>query len=184
MSATYGQCYPEVSLFNAETDDFDYGWQPLNDTYEPPNGMGPLYNSFKYQSAFKLGGSPYQGTYATYGGGGHVYELRGQLDYLIGNLSLLQKNNWIDRSTRAVFVEFAAYNPNINLFVVTTMLVEILVSGNLITTAKFECINLMETGNPAVKILWMVIYMIFVIYFALKSIKQFVKQGWSYLKGL
>lgn len=112
-----------------------------------------------------------------------MYELRGKLSYLIGNITLLQQNNWIDRNTRAIFIEFAAYNPNINLFVVTTMLIEMLPSGNMVKSRKFECINLMETSNPIVKILFMVVYMFFVLYFTLKAIKQFMKQGWAYLKG-
>ncbi len=183
MANTYGQCYPEANLLNVDKKNYDYAWKELNTTYEPPNGMGAIYNAFKYQTSEKLKGSPYQGTYATYGGGGHVYELRGELKYLIGNLTLLQKSNWIDKSTRAVFIEFSAYNPNINLFVVTTMLLEILPSGTFIPTAKFECISLMETGNPSIKIALMVIYMLFVIYFSLKAIKQFIREGWSYWKG-
>lgn len=183
MKDTYGRCYPDLDAYNEEKNDFGYGWTEKNMTYEPPNGMGAIYNSFSYQSAFKLKGSQYQGMYATYGGGGHVYELRGKLSHIIGNLSLLQQHNWIDRSTRAVFVEFSAYNPNINLFVVTTMLLEFLPSGTMINTKKFECINLMETGNPAVKIVYMVFYMLFVIYFALRAIKQFLKQRMEYLKG-
>ena len=183
MQSTYGECYPELDSWNEEKHDFNYGWTPKNLSYVPPNGMGAVYNSFSYQSAHKLKGSPYQGVYASYGGGGHVYELRGKLSHIVGNLSLLQQNNWIDRSTRAVFIEFSAYNPNINLFVVTTMLIEFLPSGNLIKTSKYECINLMETGNPAIKIVYMVFYMLFVIYFALKAIKQFLKQRMEYLRG-
>jgi len=183
MSKTYGECFPEINAFNLDKNDYDYGWKELNTSYEPPNGMGAVYNAFKYQTAYKLKGSTYEGTFASYSGSGHVYELRGKLSYLIGNLSLLQENNWIDRSTRAVFVEFSAYNPNINLFVVSTMLLEILPSGTFIPSAKFECVNLMETGNPAIKIVVMVIYMLFVVYFGLKAIKQLIKEGMSYFKG-
>lgn len=63
MSRFYGDCYPELTLFNMEDESFGYGWSPMNKTYEPPNGMGPLYRSFQYRSAYDLKGSPYQGTY-------------------------------------------------------------------------------------------------------------------------
>lgn len=31
-------------------------------------------------------------------------------------LEELEKNNWIDRGTRAIFFDVIVYNPNINLF--------------------------------------------------------------------
>ena len=49
--------------------------------------------------------------------------------------------NWIDRQTRAVFAEFSVYNPNINLVMVSTILVEFLSSGSILTSAKFDLLN-------------------------------------------
>lgn len=61
-------------------------------------------------------GYPFSGDYNNYyPGDGYVYELRGSRNFLRGNLSQLQQLGWIDRKTRAIFVEFSAYNPNINM---------------------------------------------------------------------
>jgi hypothetical protein len=108
---------------------FGFGSTQFIQNYTPPFGYQAMYNSFQYKNADTLQGSPIQGKYDTYDGSGYVYEMRGQLSYIQGNLSLLKEMNWIDRQTRAVFVEFSTYNPNINLMMVTTILIEFFSSG-------------------------------------------------------
>jgi hypothetical protein len=60
MRPIYGDCHPGMSLLNAEQGDFGYGWSAKNASYEPPNGLGPLYRAFQYRSAHELKGSAYQ----------------------------------------------------------------------------------------------------------------------------
>jgi hypothetical protein len=91
-----------------------------------------VYSAFQYRSNIDLNGYAIAGMYSTYSGGGYVYEMRGTKSFLKGNLTLLQNNNWIDRKTRAVVVEFAVFNPNINLTVVAEILFEFLPSGGII----------------------------------------------------
>lgn len=107
------------------------------------------------------------GEYNTYPGDGYVYELRGSLSFLKGNLSLLQQFSWIDRQTRAIFVEFTTYNPNINLLMVATILIEILPTGTFLTTARFEPLNLFNelSGNGTTfKIVIYIIYVLLILY--------------------
>ena len=49
----------------------------------------------------------------------------------------LQKNNWIDNLTRAVFIEFNVYNANTGLFSMVTLLGEMLPSGKGFAPYKF-----------------------------------------------
>ena len=60
----------------------------------------------------------YWGRLAVYGGGGYVQLLPNTSDALLQVLDLLEADEWIDAGTRAVFVDFTAYNPNDNLFYV------------------------------------------------------------------
>ena len=69
-----------------------------------------------YKTADKLKEEPYTGRLATYGGGGYVQLLPNASDALQHVLVQLQKDEWIDQGTRAVFVDFATYNANENLF--------------------------------------------------------------------
>lgn len=69
-----------------------------------------------YQSQSQLGGSTYQGLMNTYGGGGYVLDLSQNATITANLIQYLFDNLWIDRSTRAVFLDFTVYNANINLF--------------------------------------------------------------------
>ena len=44
-------------------------------------------------------------------------------------ISQLKKKSWIDLYTRAVFVEFVVYNPNLNIFGVSLTVVEFFAGG-------------------------------------------------------
>jgi len=105
--------------------------------------------------------------------------MRGQLSYLQGNLSLLQEMNWIDRQTRAVFAEFSVYNPNINLVMVSTILVEFLPSGSLLATAQFDPLNLFSdiSVNFSFKVIAEIFFVPFIVYFMVLQIIECVNSG-------
>ena len=158
----------------------------------PPYGYESIYNSFQYQDYNQLEGSPVSGKFDTYDGSGYVYELRGKLSYIQGNLSFLREINWIDRQTRAVFVEFSVYNPNINLVMVSTILVEFLSSGSILTTARFDPLNLFGDISLSLsfKLIAEVIFIPFLIYFMIIQIiecismglKEYVKDFWCLIE--
>ena len=51
-----------------------------------------------------------------YDGGGYVMELSQERQETEARIQYLFDNLWIDRATRAVFIDFTVYNANINLF--------------------------------------------------------------------
>jgi polycystin 1L2 len=176
---------------NLENGLYGFGWSQFNQSYSPPNGYLSIYNAFQYKDAYTLQGSPIQGKFATYDGSGYLYELRGKLDYIQGNLSLLQQMQWIDRQTRAVFIEFSSYNPNINLIMVSTILIEFLSSGSILTTARFDPLNLFaETNGISFKTISVIILFIYIIYFMYIQVRDLYKRGileymsdfWSYIE--
>ena len=188
---SFGFCLSDLNRQNQDVSLYGFGWSQFNQNYSPPFGFQSIYNAFQYQDANKLQGSPITGQFNTYDGSGYVYELRGQLSYIQGNLSLLQEMQWIDRQTRAIFVEFSSYNPNVNLVMVSTILVEFLSSGTILTNARFDPINLFaETGGISFKIIAELIFVAFVIFFMITQIKSLAKIGifkymsdfWSYIE--
>jgi polycystin 1L2 len=116
--------------------------------------------------------------------------MRGKLSYIQGNLSLLKEMNWVDRQTRAVLVEFSAYNLNIDLVMVSTILVEFLASGSLLTMAQFDPLNLFgESGGlVSFKAITELIFVAFIVYFLVieirkmlnMNIKEYLSEFWSY----
>lgn len=72
-----------------------------------------------------------------YSGGGYVVELIGSVEKLRQKLLMLKTKNWLDRSTRAIFVEFQAYNAFANLFVYVKITLEFpLTSGLMIFISR------------------------------------------------
>ena len=58
------------------------------------------------------------GLITTYGGGGYTQDIgrnRAATELIVSDL---KQNLWLDRGTRAVFLDFTVYNANINLFCV------------------------------------------------------------------
>lgn len=140
--------------------------------------MERIYSSFKYRSAFDLNGFLYSGKYASYMGGGYVYEMRGTYNEIVGNISLLQELGWIDRQTRAIFVEFTSYNPNIDLFSYCTILFELLPTGNIVKSYEFLPMNLfadVRQGVVVFKFIFFAIYLAFIVFFMVREIRLIIK---------
>ena len=172
-----------TNLFNSETKEtnhYGFGWSQYDKNYTPPNGFQSIYRAFQYRNEDQLQGSPTVCKYNTYSGDGYVYELRGKQSFLQGNMSLLQKMQWIDRQTRAVFIEFSAYNPNINMIMVSSIVVEFLPAGSILTMASFEPLNLFGDTIDSVlsiKTLSELIFLTFIVYFMVCEIKEAIKLG-------
>ncbi|RNA25490.1 polycystin-1-like isoform X2, partial [Brachionus plicatilis] len=186
-------CDDDLSLFNHQDANFGFSWSSFNESFKPAHGSEEIYRAFQYRDSSSLETFPLYGSYNSYLGGGYVYELRGRKEYLRGNLSQLQLMNWIDRQTRAVIVEFSAYNPNLNLIIAASILVEILPSGNILTTARFDPLNIfneIKSNSHVLKLVLDGIYMLFIAFFMVKQIfvivksglRNYLKQFWNYIE--
>ncbi len=173
----------DYTLFKEEKGKFGTKWGSQDSLVSKEQER--VYKSFEYKTSIELESFPFTSKYTTYSGGGYVYELRGKLKYLKGNLSLLQEMNWIDRQTRAVFIEFSLFNPNINLVSVCTFLVEFLPTGNLLKLYRFDQIDLLNIDFSTLnlfKIAAFLIYLLFLFYFLYKELIKFNKLKWDYFK--
>ena len=75
-------------------------------------------SGWPYYSEKDLSGFSYWGKLATYGGGGYIQNMALSKDEAKDVVADLRQNLWINRGTRAVFVDFTVYNANVNLFCV------------------------------------------------------------------
>ena len=131
-------CVPDYSFSNEDKDPYQPGW--VNQTDEDYSST--IVKAFEYQTSEALNTSVYVGDHGNYGGGGYVYELRGRLSEIQGNLSVLHQLSWIDNRTRAVIIQLTLYNPNVQLFTAVTFLAEFLSVGGVVSQARFEPIDL------------------------------------------
>lgn len=63
-----------------------------------------------------MNGSGYVGQISKYRGGGYYQDLSRTKEESATQLQFLKDQLWLDRGTRAVFLDFSVYNGNINLF--------------------------------------------------------------------
>ncbi|XP_078691028.1 polycystin-1-like isoform X3 [Branchiostoma floridae x Branchiostoma belcheri] len=109
-------CYSSVRLSTEDRSSYGETWtaNQANWTYSETNS----YN-----------GLMYYGRDGSYSDNGYIVDLQKSYNASITALAELNSTDWIDRGTRAVFVEFSLYNPNVNLFSVVTLLLELPVTG-------------------------------------------------------
>jgi len=150
------ECYQSSMIINEDSKNYFYGWQPYDEeTVLRAEILNDFPVEFAYWSADYLKTTPSWGLVSVnlclkhfqtpfpllwhdfqmdlYSGGGYVLELEGSVATLQEKLLKLQQNHWIDRKTRAVMVEFQAYNAFANLFVYVKITVEF-----PITSGKFH----------------------------------------------
>ncbi|CAF0876239.1 unnamed protein product, partial [Brachionus calyciflorus] len=176
-------CVDTYSLFNEEKGKFGYNWTEFNESSKPDLGMERIYSAYQYRESNQLP------IYNSFGQGGFIYEMRGKLDFIRGNMSMLQLMNWVDRQTRSVFIEFTVYNPNINLFCVASILFDIQPSGNIIKTPRFNVLKILTTKDDAIEIGTGVAYLAIIVYFMFREIvkifklkRLYFKQFWAYMQ--
>lgn len=74
--------------------------------------------SWVYTPESETNASSYRGHVSNYRGGGYYQDLSRTKEESAVQLQLLKDHLWLDRGTRAVFLDFSVYNGNINLFCV------------------------------------------------------------------
>ncbi len=173
-------CLGEYNFLNEDKNNYGLKWTEYNTSYAPVSTSDSnFHESFKYTSSLVLKGLPESGAYDTYWGGGYVFKLLGNSDELIASLEQLESMNWINRNTRAVFIEFPIYNPNINLLISGTILFEFLPSGTLAKNSKFIPLNIINKSSSYMlaQILGFVVYMLVILLKAIREIKDMYKLG-------
>ena len=121
---TYSECYGEFRLGFDDTEtygprDRDNNGQPLRWHRGTFKGKEVL---FEFQSMWDLNAIPMYGKRQFLGGGGYTFDLPNNKTEAIREIQDLKDYGWIDRRTRAVFIDFAVYNPNLATYCVVSLL--------------------------------------------------------------
>lgn len=174
------ECNEGFGLSVNDETDYTVGWNILTGNRSVDN----IREEYLYHSSSALDGYPYWGQLSVYGGGGYLARLTGNERQLLSKFKQLQSEQWVDRYTRAIFVEFTVYNPQINLFAITTMLLEFSPSGGIFPSYRFEPAMLLPymTSVMLFQIACEIIYLIFTLFFVFKEMRSIWKQRCSYFK--
>ncbi|KAG7154293.1 Polycystic kidney disease protein 1-like 2-like 4, partial [Homarus americanus] len=121
-----------------------------------------------------------------YGGGGYLVELRGTMSKVMWILDTLEAQEWVDEHTKALFVEFAVFNPQVNLFAVTMFVIEFIPGGGVLPKFEFQGLKLLRYHTPggAYVLAVEILYIIFTFFYTRREYKSLKKLGWSYFKSI
>lgn len=136
-----------------------------------------------YQTAEELGSSPSWGHHAWYGGGGYSAGLGYDVYTARAVIKHLQSDNWIDRQTRAVIVEFTVFNPTSNTLAVSSFFLELLQTGQATVFKHIDTITLYNT-EPIVQVfqgICLILFIAMVFYKIVATIAIPARQGRRYI---
>ena len=85
-----------------------------------------------------------------------------------------EANNWLDRGTRAVFVDFSLYNANWNYYCIATIAFEFSPSGACASSGKFRSVELFyyENAGAVMKMGAEAIFIVFLFYYIWYEIQR------------
>ncbi|XP_039217130.1 polycystin-2 isoform X3 [Crotalus tigris] len=163
-------CYDVYSVANEDTAPFGLR-----------NGTAWTYSSEK-----DLNGSSHWGLIATYSGAGYYQELSKSKEDTSALIAVLKNNLWLDRGTRAVFIDFSVYNANINLFFIVRLLVEFPPTGGLLTSWQFQPVKLIHYISTFDFFLAAceLVFCLFIIYYVVEEILEIHIHRLFYFRSL
>ena len=153
------RCYPEFSpTMKLET---EFVKESAGMDFIPDLEAEPWFKFYDYKDLHEM--STFEAYFSTYPGSGYVldidrvYQHQNPQDPEELTLTIVPvdpphkpvnvtlndvlNSKWIDVKTRAVFVDFTFFNPNVNTFLVARLVIEILPSGNVNLYPTFRIVN-------------------------------------------
>ncbi|XP_046991289.1 polycystin-2-like [Schistocerca americana] len=174
FTRTFSTCYDAYSSAAEEKEPFG----PRNTT------------AWRYTSSEELDGISYMGTISNYHGGGYYQDLSIVPNETVNIVASLKKNLWINRSTRAVFLDFTVYNANINLFCVIKLLFEFPPTGGVLSSHDFTTMKLIRYVEPLDYAVmgFEFLFIFFVLFFTMEEViemmffkLQYLFHFWNYI---
>ncbi|CAG2101885.1 unnamed protein product [Medioppia subpectinata] len=168
---------------------YNFYAQPYEDRQTSSGGGGNAKNdtSFEWREIKSFAKNDVWGILGTYSGeGGYIVDLTLNKTIALAKIRDLKKNLWIDRGTRAIFIDFTTYNPNINLYVVTKLIAEFPATGGLITSWQFRTLNLLENSSDAPIALYVcfTLFILFIAYYIIEELVEIKTLGvWPYFRS-
>ncbi|XP_033100141.1 polycystic kidney disease and receptor for egg jelly-related protein-like [Anneissia japonica] len=174
-------CKPPYSFGSEEERDFMEGWILLNKTVQSDFDYK---DAWKFKGWYELENLLMWGMYSYYGGGGYVANLGKTESTAQQTAKYLRQSTWVDQYTRAVFLEFAVYNPPTNLFGVSYMLVEFPPTGGAVTFYYFQVVLLDQYLGALglFVIICEVVFSLFILLFLSKEVSAIRRERKKYFK--
>ncbi|XP_012737948.2 polycystin-2 isoform X1 [Fundulus heteroclitus] len=149
--------------------------------FGPKNGT-----AWVYTPESEMNSSSHWGQVSKYGGGGYYQDLSRTKEESANRLQFLRDNLWLDRGTRAVFLDFSVYNGNINLFCIARLLVEFPATGGSVTSWHFQTVRLIRYVSSWDCFVGVceVAFCLFVLYYVVEEVLEINIHRLHYFKSM
>ncbi|XP_031434608.1 polycystic kidney disease 2-like 1 protein isoform X1 [Clupea harengus] len=176
-------CRVHKDFKNEIVDCFDV----YNDKKEDEEVFGLINGTaWQYHPEKSIKGSSHWGLLTTYSGSGFYQDLGKTRQESEEVLEALKTNLWLDRGTRAVFIDFSTYNANINLFCVIRLLVEFPATGGAIPSYQIRTVKLIRYINT-----WdyfvigcEMVFCLFILYYIVEETLELRIHKFSYFSSI
>ncbi|XP_072051319.1 polycystin-2-like isoform X2 [Amphiura filiformis] len=162
-------------------------YAPYSESAEDMDPFGKMNGTaWTYNTEDELDGSSHWGKMTTYGGGGFYVDLtdrRAASEAIVGDL---RDNLWLDRGTRATFIDFSVYNANINLFCIVRLVVEYPATGGALPWWTFRTVKLLRyvTAMDYFVMACEGIFVLFILYYTVEEILEIKVHRLKYFKSI
>ncbi|KAG1951065.1 polycystic kidney disease 2-like 1 protein [Pimephales promelas] len=142
--------------------------------------------AWQYHLEKEMKGSSHWGILTTYSGAGYYQDLAKTKEESAAILNDLKENRWLDRGTRVLFIDFSAYNANINLFCVIRLVVEFPATGGAIPSYQIRTVKLIRyvTTWDYFIIGCEIVFCVFILYYIVEEILEFRVHKLSHFKSI
>ncbi|XP_070697713.1 polycystin-2-like protein 1 [Pempheris klunzingeri] len=143
-------------------------------------------SAWTYHTEKEIKGSSHWGLLTTYTGAGYYQDLSRTKEESTIILQELMDNLWLDRGTRAVFVDFSTYNANINMFCVIRLVVEFPATGGAIPSYQIRTVKLIRyiTTWDYFILGCEMLFCLFILYYVVEEILELRIHKFSYFKSI
>ncbi|XP_062581503.1 uncharacterized protein LOC134243288 [Saccostrea cucullata] len=174
-------CIREYQDQNIETRDFYPYWRLENNLSRTPQA---LKRAWRYSHEDK--GIDVPGEIHLYKPGGYIIMLPESLKEARDLVYHLTQYRWVDRHTRALFLELNLYNPNINIFTYAMFIAEFIETGGIVPWSNIWVFRPNEFTGPlgTYALLCYLIFLIFLCLGSFKIIKGFYQRRMKFLKQI
>ncbi|KAI3378657.1 hypothetical protein SNEBB_011293 [Seison nebaliae] len=178
------QCYDSYAPSIEDKDPF--GKKVLMPDLPCTDKDDPTGSAWCYFESDRIDGSKHFGLLRTYEGGGYIANLnrtRADSEEVVDEL---KSYKWIDRGTRAVFIDFTFYNANINLFSQVRLVIEFPATGGAFPSSVVRTVKLIRyvTGMDYFVLASEILFCLFLIYYSIEEIIEIKRNKCKYFKSV
>ncbi|XP_078679555.1 polycystin-2-like [Branchiostoma floridae x Branchiostoma belcheri] len=179
MQKSFDECSSGYAENTKETGAFQKGWERVwNTSAMESEAPGWTHLPSAYPSL------PIYGVTTRYWGDGFGLNLGKSADEMRSILAELKANRWIDKRTRAIFLEALLYDGNLDLFTSLTMVFEFSETVGVFTHHRVQAFRLHQRPGTIgyIYVLLEIIYVIILLYTLWKEMKTARAAGLAYLR--